>query len=201
MKQLSSEWVEFRLGKANSSRVFDLLPGKRGNYLASRKRYMMEVLAERLTGVQQEFFVSKAMEHGVIKEPIARSTYEAITGNIVNECGSFDHPTIPKFASSPDGLTLDGGIEIKAPETITAIEYLATGVIQARYMVQMQCQMMCAGLNWVDYIVFDDRLPEEFQFNCVRVFPDSGLQAQIETEVRKFIIELDAMEAKIRSKA
>ncbi|RLD19114.1 MAG: exonuclease [Bacteroidetes bacterium] len=199
MKQQSAEWIQSRLGKANSSRVFDLLPGKRGGDLASRKRYLLEVMAERLTGVQQEFYVSKAMEHGVIKEPVARSAYEAITGNVVKECGSFDHPTIPKFASSPDGLTLDGGIEIKAPETITAIEYLATGVINPRYMVQMQCQMMCAGLAWVDYIVFDDRLPEQFQFNCVRVYPDFALQTTIEAEVRRFIAEADHMEAKIRA--
>ena len=200
--QNTAAWHENRLGKVTASRVFDIMPGKRGGYLAPRKKYMLELLAERITGVELDNFVSKAMQWGTDTESLARSAYEAWTGSIVTEVGFIEHPTIPSFGSSPDGLIgEDGGLELKCPTQTTHLEVMSTGAINPRYIYQMQTGMMCTGREYWDYVDYDPRMPEFAMYYCVRVKAVPLMFQQIEHEVRLFITELDAMEAKIRSKA
>ncbi len=200
--QNTAAWHENRLGKVTASRVFDIMPGKKGGYLASRKKYMLELLAERITGVELDNVVSKAMQWGTDTEPLARSAYEAWTGNIVTEVGFIEHPTIPSFGASPDGLIGDhGGLELKCPTQTTHLEVMSTGVINPRYIYQMHVGMMCTGREWWEYVDYDPRMPEFAQYYSLIIKSSESFSAQIETEVRKFITELDAMEKQIRGKA
>jgi len=202
VEQGSYQWHEDRLGKVTASRVYDLMPGKRGAYRASRKAYMLELLAERITGRELDNYVSKAMEWGIQTEPLARSAYEAISGNIVTEVGFINHPTIPSFGASPDGLVGEkGGLEIKCPQQTTHLEVMSTGDINPKYLYQMQTGMMCTGRKWWEYVDYDPRMPEFAQYYSRRVSADSVYFEQISREVRKFITELEEMESNIRGKA
>lgn len=200
MIQLSEEWFAARLGKVTASRVIDILPGARG-YKASRKNYLFELICERLTGRQADGFESTAMKHGTDTEPIARSAYEAITGNVVEEVGFIDHPTIKNFGASPDGLIgTDGGLEIKCPNTATHVDLLLGGKIQPQYIVQMHVGMMCTGRDWWDFVDYDDRLPDELAYFHKRIEKDEVLVAEIVQEVTLFLAEVDAMESNLREK-
>ena len=200
--QNTAAWIESRIGKVTASRVFDIMPGKKGGYLASRKKYMLELLAERITGVELDNVVSKAMQWGTDTESLARSAYEAWTGSIVTEVGFIEHPTIPSFGASPDGLVgEDGVLELKCPTQTTHLEVMSSGVINPRYTLQMQTQMMCTGRHFAHYVDYDPRMPEFAMYYCVRVEADPDMFTDIECEVRKFVIELNAMEARIRGKA
>ena len=199
MKQHSAEWFQARLGVCTASRIFDIIPGKRGGFLASRKAYMLELLAERITGVQLEFYLSKAMEWGTNTEPLARSAYEAITTNIVTEVGFFKHKSIPSLGASPDGHVGEHGVlEIKCPTQTTHLDVMSTGIINPRYLYQMQTQMMCTGRHFAHYVDYDPRMPEFAQFYMVTVKEDPAMQLEIEANVRKFVAELDHLEEKIR---
>ncbi len=177
------------------------MPGKKGAYLATRKKYMLELLAERITGVELDNYVSKAMQWGIDTEPLARSAYEAWTGSIVTEVGFIEHPTIPSFGASPDGLIgEDGGLELKCPTQTTHLEVMSTGAINPRYIYQMQTGMMCTGREYWDYVDYDPRMPEFAMYYSWRIYAEDVYFQQIEREVRLFITELDAMEAKIRGK-
>jgi len=180
----------------------DIMPGKRGGYLSARRSYMLELLAERITGVETDNFVSKAMLWGIEQESVARSVYEARSGNMVVEVGFIEHPTIKGLGASADGLIDDNGsIEIKNPNTTTHLSLIATNEINKRYLYQMNTVMMCCNREYCDYVDYDSRCPEFAQYFIRRINADMTMQAQIETESIKFITELDAMEKQIRGKA
>ena len=103
MKQGTQEWLDARLGWTTGSRIVDIMPGVKGKYLASRKNYMAEKVIEILTDQSPEHFTSEAMQWGTDTEPLARSAYEAVTGNFVNEDGSTNLEEVKK-AWTPKNL-------------------------------------------------------------------------------------------------
>lgn len=172
----------------------------KSGYSASRKNYMAELACERLTGVPSEHFESAAMKWGTDNEPLARSAYEARTGELVEEVGFIGHPTIKNFGASPDGLVgTDGGIEIKCPNTATHIDTLLGGKIEQKYIYQMQTAMACTGRLWWDFVSFDPRLPDNLSFKCIRANRHDGLIEAIETEAKRFLAELDEMVTRLKN--
>jgi hypothetical protein len=96
------------------------------------------------------------------------------------------------FGASPDGLVGDDGlIEIKCPNTATHIETLLSEAVPYKYVTQMQVQMLCTGRAWCDFVSFDPRLPPDLQIWIKRVPADAEYQAEITTEVTKFLGDLD----------
>jgi hypothetical protein len=133
------------------------------------------------------------MQWGTDTEPQARASYEFASANAVMECGFIDHPSIPNFGASPDGLISDVGlVEIKCPNSANHIETLLNGGIDGKYILQMQVQMACTDRKWCDFVSFDPRLPIDMQIFIQRVPRDDAEIAEIETEVSKFLAELEA---------
>jgi len=200
VEQRTEAWRQMRLGKVTASRVADVMATIRSGEAAARKNYRMELLCERLSGTQAENFVSAPMQRGIDLEPIARGTYEGETGSMVQEVAFIDHPSIPMFGASPDGLVGDDGmLEIKVPNTATHIEFLMTGRIDPKYEWQMTCQMACADRKWCDFVSFDDRLPTELAYKCVRYQLDPNKAADMCQEVISFLAELDQLVAQMKS--
>lgn len=192
MEQRSAEWYQTRLGKVTASRIADLMARTKSGYSTSRANYMAELIAERLTGSKGETYQNAAMQWGTEQEPYARAAYETLKGVLVHEVGFVPHPTIPNSGASPDGLVDDDGlVEIKCPYTATHLEFLTTGNVPEKYVLQMQWQLACTGREWCDYVSYDPRLPERMAIHMFRVFRDPDLIAQIENEVRTFLSELD----------
>lgn len=59
--------------------------------------------------------------------------------------------------------------------------------------------MICTGRKWCDFVSYDDRLPENLNYKCVRIYHDDALATEIETEVIKFLKELDDRIKKIEA--
>ena len=192
MEQGSDEWKKAKAGVVSASKAVAILKGKKGAYLASRKNYMAEKVCEILTGELTPLdFISAPMERGTEMEPIARSMYEAKTGEWVEQDGFELHPTIKNFGASPDGLiNQDGCIEIKCPNTATHIATLRGADIKIDYLIQMQVVMMVYDRQWCDFVSFDDRLPVNLQIFIKRIKRDPVLCAEIEIEVQLFNAEL-----------
>lgn len=198
MEQRSPDWFAARLGKVTASRVADVMAKTKSGYGASRKNYMMELLCQRLTGACEAGYVNSAMQRGTDLEPVARSVYEMTADVMVVECGFVDHPALA-FGASPDGLVGDDGlIEIKCPNTAQHVEFLRTGEIDSRYQWQMLAQMVCTGRQWCDFVSFDDRMPNELQYKCVRFHRDVSREIDMLAEIGKFLKELDALETEMR---
>jgi len=193
--QYTDEWYSARLGKVTASRVADVMAKTKTGYSTSRQNYMMQLLCERLTGKKEESYSSAAMQRGTEMEPIARAVYEAEKGLFVVETGLVEHEEIKNFGASPDGLVGDDGlIEIKCPNTSTHVEFLRTGKIDGKYQIQMLVQMACTKREWCDFVSYDDRLPEQLSYKRVRFMRDDERIAEIESEVERFLCELDALE-------
>lgn len=191
--QGSREWFAIRCGKVTASRVADIMARTKTGYGASRANYMAELIAERLTGEPAEKFSNAAMQWGTEKEPEARMTYSLRTGADVVQVGFVAHPGIAMAGASPDGLVGEGGlVEFKCPNTATHIETLLTGAIPQKYITQTHFQMLCAKRQWTDYVSFDPRMPATMRLFIKQIPFDHKFGAEIETEVRAFIKELDA---------
>lgn len=191
-EQGSPEWFAARSGKATASRVVDILATIKTGESASRKNYRADLVVERLTGNKTEGFSSPAMQWGVETEPQARAAYEARTGNFVDQIAFVDHPTIPNFGCSPDGLVGDDGlIEIKCPNTSTHIDYIEDDQAPKKYIGQMMAQMACTGRKWCDFVSFDPRLPDGLQLFVVRLYKDDKYILAMEDAVITFLKEVD----------
>lgn len=191
LEQRSEEWHQIRLGKVTASRIGDLTAKTRSGWGASRKNYMAQLTAERLTGIPASTFTNAAMQWGTDTEPFAREAYEIATGELVEEIGFVLHPDIEHSGASPDGLVGDQGLlEIKCPNTATHIDTLLAPSIDKKYQQQMQWQMACTGREWCDFVSFDPRMPPALQMFKVRVIRDEKAIAELEVMVRDFLAEL-----------
>lgn len=199
--QGSPEWHAERLGKVTASRMADVCARTKSGWGASRKNYMAELVAERLTGARAEGFTNAAMQWGTDQEPEARVAYEFYRDATVVEVGFVPHPSIADTGASPDGLVGDDGlVEIKAPNTATHIETLLGGTVPEKYVLQMQWQMACTGRQWCDFASFDPRLPESMRLFVQRVPRDDALVASLEKDVVEFLTELRETVARLRAK-
>lgn len=199
--QRSDEWFQHRVGRVTASRISDLMAKTKSGPSASRKNYLADLVAERLTGKPRESFSNGAMQWGTDQEPNARATYEFMTDQMVTEVGFIDHPSIQMAGCSPDGLIGEiGMVEIKCPNTATHIETLLSGKVDGKYMKQIQFQLACAGREWCDYVSYDPRLPAEMQLWVCRVSRDAETIAEIEAAVVEFLAEVDDTVSKLREK-
>jgi putative phage-type endonuclease len=193
IEQRSEDWFAIRLGKVTASRVADVIAKTKTGYSTSRENYMAQLVVERLTQTKAESYTNAAMQWGTDQEPFARAAYEAAQGVMVEEVGFVPHPTIEWAGASPDGLVGDDGlVEIKCPNTATMIEALLTGKVPTKYFTQMQFQMACTGTKFCDYAVFDPRMPAKAQLFVTRVNRDDAYIAEIETEIIKFLAEVES---------
>jgi putative phage-type endonuclease len=199
--QKSPEWFAARLGKVTASRVADVIAKTTTGYSTSRANYMAQLVCERMTGTQAESFNSTAMQWGTDQEPLARAAYEAAMDVLVDETGFVIHPTIAEAGASPDGLVgLFGLIEIKCPMTATHIETLLSEKVPAKYNTQMQWQMACTGRQWCDFVSFDPRMPDGLQIFIKRVEYNDALIKGMESEVKKFLAELETKIEKLNER-
>lgn len=211
-KQKTAAWLQARCGRITASRVAEVM-----NYLkqtkaeaetgarregADRRNYRMELLAERLTLIPAEHYVSKFMEFGSEYEDDARRAYELKAEVMVDQTGFIGHPKIHYAGSSPDGLIgADGGLELKVPKTETHLGYLFAGGVPEEYQPQMYFNMACCERKWWDFGSFDPRLPRQLQLFTKRLFWDDDRIAEIEREVVAFDAELEATIQALRALA
>lgn len=184
-----------------ASRVSDVMAkGRSGAPSLTRAAYMAELIAEALTGQPANAFKGNAdTERGIQLEPEARLAYELATGDSVRQVGLVLHPTLERVAASPDGLVGEaGGLEIKCPKPHVHLEYLLTGQPPSTYQPQMGMQILCAGLEWVDFVSYCPTFPEDMRLFIIRFTPKPDYLREIEVEVVKFLGEMDAKLAQIK---
>lgn len=199
--QGTADWHQARMGKVTASRIVDVCARTKTGWGASRKNYMADLIAERLTGARTEGFTNAAMQWGTETEPEARSAYQFYVNTRVAQVGFIPHPSIAETGASPDGLVGDEGlVEIKCPNTATHIETLRGGALPEKYFLQMQWQMACTGRKWCDFASYDPRLPESMRLFVDRVDRDDAAIQAIEKDVMQFLAELRAIVAELRSK-
>lgn len=199
--QRDAEWHAARLGHATASRMADALNMlKAGGESAARKDYRMQLVCERLTGAAEPSSATEAMQRGTDLEPVARAAYEALTGDIVTECGYLAHDTL-ETGCSPDGYIgalTETLIEIKCPTTKVHVGYLEQGGIPSDYRLQLLHALWITGAARVQFVSFDPRLPAPLSlFVATLAREDCGMNAH-EVQVRAFLLTVDEATNRLR---
>lgn len=193
--QGSGAWLSARTGCLTASRMADAMAMlKSGNPSESRNKLMIELLAERMTGDAAPHFVNDAMRWGIEQEPMAKSAFEATTGNLLDACGFILHPSIEHFGASPDAfLDADAVVEFKCPTTTTHIGWLLAGVVPEQHKPQILAQLACTERAHAIFVSFDPRMPAARQLFIKEWTPTAAEIEAVETAAREFLRELDAM--------
>lgn len=201
IQQQTPEWLAERVGRVTASRVKDVMKIlKNGGPGAERKRYLIELVCERLTGLAVDHFVSDAMVWGTDNEKYARAAYEILSGHEVEKCGMALHPRIKDFWASPDGLVNANGLfEAKCPNTVTHIEWLEDGEVPEEHKDQCYSQMACWERDFVDFASYDPRIENypELQIFVKQLPRNEKRIMEIESGVERFLEEVDAKVQKL----
>jgi YqaJ-like viral recombinase domain len=210
-EQGSADWFTARAGCATSSRIADIVAkrkrvkeGEVGEELACRRGMRFECMCELLTGKAAEHYVSRWMQEGHDKEPLARAEYEIAFDQSVRTVGFVYHPFIPRAGCSPDGLIGDDGLlEIKCPMVYTHLDYIMRDEIPEEYKPQMLWQMACCERRWCDFVSYSPELPEQYQlfvkrFECSK--EDAAMIRGYELEVQLFNTQVDEMLEQLKAR-
>tara|TARA_R100000541_G_scaffold1817_1_gene6785 strand:- start:210 stop:833 length:624 start_codon:yes stop_codon:yes gene_type:complete len=201
LEQGSAEWHQLRLGKVTASRMSDVLSKGRGKAPSkTAETYMMELIAERLTGESKPFFENDAMRWGTETEPQARSMYEVNNDFVaVDEVAFIKHSEF--IGVSPDGLIGEHGmLEIKCPTTITQIKRALTDDYSADYKAQIQMQLWVAKREWCDFVSFDPRIDFDASYLQQRVYRDEEFIANMETVTASFVERMNEIYNQLTTK-
>jgi len=191
IEQGSIEWFQQRCGKATASRIADIIAQTKSGYSASRKNYMAQLVAERLTGTVADSYSNAAMQWGTDMEPQARDAYAFLQGVEVQLAEFVTHYKIPDSGASPDGYVgAEGLVEFKCPNTATHIDTLLGKSVPKKYITQIQWQMACTGRLWCDFVSYDPRLPAHLAMYVERVHRDEKFIGELEREVEAFLKEV-----------
>src|SRR5690348_4002618 len=118
-------WLPERRGRLTASRMNDACAYlKSGKEAEARRKYKIELVAERMADWAMNHYVTPAMQRGLDFEAEARREYETRTGYFCKAPGLVHHPRIDLFAATPDGfIDSDGLLEIKVPQVPTYIDW------------------------------------------------------------------------------
>jgi putative phage-type endonuclease len=196
----TASWFAARRGLLTASRIADALAVlKNGKPSESRRKLMFDLLAERMSGVATEHYVTPAMQWGIDNQAGAIASYEAETGDLVGPEVFVIHPRIDWFGATPDGLVgADGLIEVKCPTTPKHLTWVMAGEVPDEHQPQMLAQLACTGRQWVDFVSFDPRVRKP-QLFIRRFQPDRAEIERIEAGAREFLDELAAMERQLEA--
>lgn len=200
--QNNEVWRSQRVGKVTASNIWKICSRTRaGERTAQYDKYMVQLLAEELTGNEIDCYKSAAMEWGSNTESGAIKAFEETHGSKVTLCGFVDHPRIRGAGASPDGIVdLEGLIEVKCPNTTTHIEFLSSGVVPDQYIFQMQFQLACSGFDWCYFVSYDPRIKDtELRIRSTKILRHEELIEQIEKDVIEFLEKKEEMLLKIRN--
>lgn len=191
--QRSPDWRAARCGKVTASRAGDFLARTKSGYSTSRKNYLVQLVAERLTGQpQDDGFVSQAMSRGIDLEPQAFATYESVTGQMPSKVGFLAHIELP-IGSSPDGVIGDfeGVLELKVPLAATHLGYLRAGGLPTEYLPQVTHHLLVSDAAFCDFMSYGPQFPDYLQTFLVRVYRSQVDLATYEKELQTFLAEVE----------
>lgn len=192
--QRTEPWLAARAGRVTASRADCVVAKIKTGEAAARRDYRVQLAIEIITGRPAESgYINAEMQRGIDLEPVALAAYEARSGNLFRRTG-FLALNEHRAGCSLDGDVDDfeGIIEVKCPKSATHVGYLKAGRLPPEYVPQITHQLWVSGAAWADFVSFDDRLPSGLEYFCVRVHRAELDLRSYETEVLKFIAEVDA---------
>ncbi len=185
-----------RIGNFTASVLHSAIKkGRNGKYNEVGRQTLLDTKGAELdTGSIDSNFQSLDMLAGNLNEPIAKEIYEQLTGRKILDKEAIEHPTLPFFAASPDGVLEDDPsilVEIKCPKKKEHRRTIRTMEIKPEYLTQMTAQIACMwhlGARECDFISYHNQY--EPKIHVIRFRPTKKMIKELETEVEKLTEEL-----------
>lgn len=174
IQQKTPEWQTLRLKYPLTASEAQAI-GVAGSGLET---LVWEKMAERYSSQSREQFADENIERGVELEPLAIQMYELQTGQKVTPVGFVTNEEVSNVGgASPDGLILPNGlVEIKCFQDKKhfrmIIDRNKTGRfdIEAKYVWQMQMQLLFTGAEWCDFVSYCPNFKDSLLVQ--RILPD-----------------------------
>ena len=183
-EQGTEAWRLARIGIPTASRFDDVLAGGQGK---TRRKYMMELLGECLTGEPMAAFSNAHTERGHWMEDEARQLYSFDVAEELTQVGFIRNGDA---GCSPDALVGEAGLlEIKTKLPHLQLEVLLKDVVPAEHMQQCQGALWVTGRKWLDFVSYWPGLP----LFVKRVYPDPEYQEKLRAAISAFNAELQAL--------
>lgn len=187
LEQGGDEWHLARLGKPTASRFSEIITPVDGKKSKSYKKYIDELLGEKLAGEKDPFFKSGWMERGNELEAQARDTYSFLRDVEVTTTGIIFNDDLT-IGASPDGLIGDnGGIEIKCVKSSTMIEYMTEDILPLTYKPQVMGNLWISEREYWDFIAYHPTMTMFIH----RVYRDEEFIKKMATYLNEFLDEFN----------
>ncbi len=189
-------WKAARRGAITGSRAKDARDRKKNGELTEKcLGYAYDLAREREGGTAPETYVNAAMRLGTQEEPVARLTYEAETGQFVEEVG-FAHTTDGKFGCSVDGLIGSDGVwECKTMVSSATLFKAMVDEDISDYRDQCVFAMWLLRRQWVDLTLW---CPDLKVLHVIRIERDDNEIDALEADLLAFDRLVEQLRAKLR---
>lgn len=194
--QGSEEWFRLRAGLPTASEFHTVLAkGKSGGESLTRRKYLLSLAGELLTGEPMESYSNAHMERGKLMEEEARDAYCFMKDAEPERVGFIRNG---QKGCSPDSLIgSDGMLEIKTKKPDLLIDALLKDEFLPEHKAQCQGALWVAEREWIDLAVYWPRLP----LLVKRAYREPDYIAKLSAAVDAFNSELAETVERVRAYA
>lgn len=190
-EQGTDEWRRARLGLPTASE-FDTVQakGRGGGESVTRRKYMLTLIGERLTGeIAPDGYSNAHMERGKLMEAEARAAYAFMADVEPHQVGFVRNGIA---GASPDSMIGESGLlEIKTKLPHLHLDVLQQDRLPPDHVAQVQGQLWVSGREWCDFVSYWPKL----RLFVKRVHRDEQYIATLKIAVEQFTEELLRLEA------
>lgn len=195
--QGSADWFAARRGIPTASEFATVLAKgqKPGEASKTRRKYMLQLIADRMGADPGEQYTNAAMERGKVMEAEARDAYAFIKGVEPTQVGFVRRGDV---GASPDSLIGGNGLlEIKTKVPHLQLETLLGNRLPPEHVAQVQGQLWVCEREFCDFVSYWPKLPPFI----LRVYRDEAYIAELASGVDAFLSELAALQDRIERAA
>lgn len=193
-EQGTPEWFACRAMIPTASRFDTVMAnGRGGNPSVTRRKYMLELIGERLTGTVAPGYTNEHMERGKVMEAEARDLYAMVQSVDPKQIGFIRRGGI---GASPDSLIDDNGLtEIKTKLPHLHLEVLLANEMPSEHKPQVQGELLVSEREWCDFVSYWPGLPIFIK----RIYRDEDYIKKLGQGVQDFIDEMSLLMYEIKN--
>lgn len=187
-EQGTPEWFAVRLGIPTASEFSTVMAKGQG---ITRRKYMMTLAGQILTGEMAESYTNAHMERGKVMEAEARDLYSFRTDYEPVQVGFIRNG---RKGCSPDSvIDANGMLEVKTKLPHLQLEVILGDRLPPEHVAQCQGALWVAEREWIDFVSYWPKLP----LFVKRIHRDEEYIKNLAAEVASFNDELLAVIEKI----
>lgn len=196
IEQGTPEWHELRRGIVTASEFHTVLAhgkGGKGTPSVTRRKYMLNLISDRMGGAPSDGYSNRQMERGKAMEADALRLYNALYAP-TERVGFVKRND--DVGCSPDAFVGDSGmVQVKTAEPCIQLERVLNPALPAEHVCQVQGELWVCEREWSDFMSYWPGLPPM----VVRVYRDETQIKSIELGVEMFLNEMHELMAQLEA--